>query len=199
MEGLEHCFLDRVLHLPDIAVPLVVARYQHRPVRGTADRLDRHIVLGNQLVRAFVFAQVPYLHRAVLVARYQLSLVRVDDHLVHGAVVFVVSLDRRAADVPHFDCSVLAGGAHPSVVDLEGDGRDVVRVALERLHGAWVRRPDVVEIDLRVPCRRKVLLIGGDFEPVHLRVAVLDCAGAHTRQGLPKADRMVVSCRYEYH
>ena len=51
---------------------------------------------------AFILAQVPDSHVAASIAGDEFTLIWVDDDIVHGHAVRVVSLDMTAAGVPDF-------------------------------------------------------------------------------------------------
>lgn len=70
---------------------------------------------------------------------------------------------------------------------MEGDSSDVVGVALECHQRIRVTRLGVKQLDIVVAGDGEEFLVGGDAEPVDLRVRVLDGAGTNARQGLPEA------------
>lgn len=61
------------------------------------------VLFGDELVAAFVFAEIPDADVAASVAGDEFALVGVDDDVVDGDAVGVVSLDVAAASVPDFD------------------------------------------------------------------------------------------------
>jgi hypothetical protein len=138
-------------------------------------------------VAALVLAQIPYPHIAPAVAADQLALVRMDDDVVHGHAMGVVALDVAAARVPDLDGAVLGAGDEPLGLAVEGDARDVGRVAVKGQDGVGVRRLDVVELDRVVARRGQVALVGGDAQAVDLRVWVGDRAGAYSAERFPES------------
>jgi hypothetical protein len=150
----------------------VVAGAQHCPVAGDSHRRNRHIVLRDELVTALVLAQVPDTHCPGAIATDQFALIGVYDYVVDSAAMIVVPLHAAAACVPDLDGSVFGRGDHPLALAVKGDARDIAGVALKGQHGGRVGGLDVVELDRMVARGGKIALVGGDAEPVDLRVRV---------------------------
>jgi hypothetical protein len=125
----------------------VIARAKQRAVTSDGYTSDAHILLGDELVRALVLAQVPDANRAGAVAADELALVRVDDDVVDGGAVVVVTLDGARADVPYLDCAILGARHHPLALAVEGDGGHVCGVPLEGQDRRGVRRLYLVQLD----------------------------------------------------
>jgi len=70
---------------------------------------------------------------------------------------------------------------------VEGDARDVSRMALELQDGVRVGGLDIVELHGVVARGGEVALVGGNAEAVDLRFGVLDGARANAREGFPEA------------
>lgn len=85
---------------------IVVAGAEKRSVGGYCDACDGDVFLGDELVRAFVLAQVPDPHVAAPVTADELALVWVDDDVVDGVAVGVVPLHGGCACVPYLNCSI---------------------------------------------------------------------------------------------
>lgn len=154
----------------------VVARAQERSVAGYSNAGDRDVVLRNQLMRAFILAQIPDPNVPTAIAADQLALVRVDNHIIDRHAVGVVSLQAAAARVPDLDRAVLGARDHPFAVAVEGHACDVCRVSVEGEDCVRVRGFDVVEFHGVVPGGGEEALVGGDAKPVDLRVGVRDGA-----------------------
>jgi hypothetical protein len=138
----------------------IISCAQHSTVAGDCDRSHRHIVLGNELVAAFVLAQVPHTHCAGAVAAYQLALIGVYHHVIDGAAVVIVSLHAAAASVPDLDCAVFGRCHHPLSLAVKGDAGDITGVALKSQHGGRIGGLDVVELDRVVASGGEVALVG---------------------------------------
>jgi hypothetical protein len=138
-------------------------------------------------VAAFVLAQVPDAHVASTIAADELSLVGMDDDVVNGDAVRVVALHIPAPGVPDLDGAVFGRRDQPLGLAMECYAGDVGRVAVKGEDGIRVGRLDVVELDCVVAGGREVALVGGDAEPVDLRVWVWDGARADAAEGFPEA------------
>lgn len=55
---------------------------------------------------ALILAQVPDPDVPATVAADQLSLIRMNDHVVHGNSMTVISLNVTSASIPYFDCAI---------------------------------------------------------------------------------------------
>jgi hypothetical protein len=112
--------------------------------------------------------------------------------------VRVVALDGALARVPDLDGAVLGARHHPLALAVEGDARDVVRVALECENGVRVRRFDVVEFDRVVAGGCQVAFVGGDAKAIDLGVRVWNCARADAGERFPEAwAKSLVRCARE--
>lgn len=171
----------------EVTAYIVVGSAQEGAIRGNGDARHAHILLGNQLVAAAVLGQIPDLDAAGAVAADDLALVGVDDDVVGGAAVAVAALDGAGARLPDLDGAVLGAGDHPLALAVEGDARDIARVALEGQQRVGVGALDVEELDGVVAGGGEEALVGRDAEAVDLRVRVLDRARADAREGLPEA------------
>jgi hypothetical protein len=140
----------------------VVARANHTAVAGDRHTSNAYVVLGDQLVRALVLAQVPDAHIPPAVTANQLALVRVNNDIVHGDTVSVVSLHVAAARVPDLDGAVLRRRHEPLALAVERHARNVGRVPVERQDRIGVRRLDVIQLDCVVARGGEVAFVGGD-------------------------------------
>lgn len=165
---------------------VVVSRAQQGAVCSDGDARHRHVLLGNQLVGTAVLGKVPDPDAAGPVAADDLALVGVYDDVVGGTAVVVAALDGAAAGLPDLDGAVLGARDHPLALAVEGDARDVARVALEGEQRVRVGGLDVEELDRVVARGGEEALVGRDAQAVDLRVRVLDRAGADAREGLPE-------------
>jgi hypothetical protein len=71
---------------------------------------------------------------------------------------------------------------------MEGNARDIARMAVEAEQWVGVRRLDVVELDRMVASRSQESLIRRDAQPIDLGVRVLDRTRADSREGLPEPE-----------
>jgi len=99
-----------------------------------------------------ILSQIPNLDTSRLITTNHLSLVRVDDHVVDSTPMTVISLHIRRTKIPDFDSPVLAGCGHPLGLNVEGNTRDIGRVAIEGEDGIWVLGETVVETDVLISC-----------------------------------------------
>lgn len=72
--------------------PLLPFLHSVLPVRTWRFFLQSPSTSTHQLVRATVLAQIPHLDTACLIARHELSLVGVNDHVIHGGAMIVDAL-----------------------------------------------------------------------------------------------------------
>lgn len=107
-------------------------------------------------------SQVPDAHRSGTVPADELSLVWVDDNIVHGRLVDIVALETASASIPDLDGSVFRAGHHPLALTVEGDSGDVVGVAIEGHDRVGVAGLDIVELDIGVSGGGEVSFIGCD-------------------------------------
>jgi len=110
----------------------VIASTKHRTVTGHRDTRDRDVIFWNKLVRALVFSKVPDANVSSSVATDELSLIGVNDHIVHRGAVTVIALDTAAPRVPDFDGMILRARDHPLALAMEGYASNIACVAFER-------------------------------------------------------------------
>ena len=116
----------------------------------------------DELMGAFVLAQIPDAYTSGAIARNEFALIRVDHHIRNRASMMIIALNGSSARVPDFDGSVFGARDHPLALAVECNSGDVPGVSLEGQNWAWIVRADVIEFHvLRSGCS-KVLLIGGD-------------------------------------
>jgi hypothetical protein len=140
-------------------------------------------------VTTLILAQIPDPHVPSAIATYQLSLVRMNNHIIHWHAMRIVPLHIAAPRVPDLDRAVFARGDQPFRLAVKSDAGDVTGVSVEGENRIGVGALDVVELDRVVPRRGKVALVGRDAEAVYLRVGVGDCAGADAGEGFPETAR----------
>lgn len=77
---------------------------------------------------------------------------------------------------------------------MEAYTSDVVCMTFKGQNGIWVRRLDVVQFNLVMPCRSKVAFIWGDTQAIDLRICVLNSSRADPGECFPEPiDHSVVS------
>jgi hypothetical protein len=157
---------------------LVVSCAEHRAVAGNTDAGNGDSVFGDELMGTARLAQVPDPDIPIPVTAYELALVGVDDHVVHGRAVDVIPLDASAPRIPYFDRVILGAGDHPFPLTVERYTCDVAGVAFEGENRVGVAGLDVVKLDIVVAGCGEVAFVGGDAEAVYLGIGMLDCAGA---------------------
>lgn len=172
---------------------IVVCCAEQSAVARDCDAGNRHVLLGDQLVRACVLGQVPKPDAPCSVAANDLALVRVDDHVVCRGAMVIAPLYCAGPCLPDLDGAVFGACHHPFSLAVKGDACDIAGMTLKDKMWCRVGIPDFKELDCVVAGGGKISLVGGDAEAVHLRVWVLDRSRADARKGLPKPDGMVIT------
>lgn len=90
-------------------------------------------------------SQIPDADVSTTICRYKLSLIGMDDHVVHRVCMLVMSLDQARSGVPDSDRHVLGTGHHPFALTVESHTGDIVGVTLECHYRLWIAGLDVVE------------------------------------------------------
>ena len=85
----------------------IVACANHTTVAGYCHTGNADIILGDELVGTLVLSQVPDPYITTPVAANQLSLVRVDDHVVDRHAMGVVALNIARSRIPDLNGAVL--------------------------------------------------------------------------------------------
>jgi hypothetical protein len=134
-------------HTPNEDTSSIVAGTQHGPIRSNSDAGNRDVVLRNQLMTAFVLAQIPDSYCARAIATNEFSLVWVDDHVVDWTAVVVIPLHAASSSIPNLDSTIFRGRHHPFSLAVKGDACDIVCVSFECEDGARVGGLDIVELD----------------------------------------------------
>ena len=117
----------------------IVSSAQHGAVTRHSDARDGDIILGNELVRALILAQVPDTNIASTVAADEFALVWMDDNIIDWYSVCIVPLYISAPSVPNFDCAILRRGYHPFPLTVKSDTSDITRMAIEGKNRVGVR------------------------------------------------------------
>ena len=130
-------------------------------------------------MRTFILAQIPNPDISTSITRDQLSLVRVDDHVVDGSnmgdqvsrrsAMDVIALDATRSCIPDLDRTVFGAGHHPFALAMKRHAGDVAAVAIEGEDWVGVRGADVIELHILISRRGQVAFIRGDAESVDLR------------------------------
>lgn len=94
---------------------------------------------------AFALTQIPNANVPPSVCGDELSLVWVDDHIVHRMCVLVMSLYQARSGIPDSDRHVLGTCHHPFALTVESHTGDIVGVTLEGHYRLRVAGFDVVE------------------------------------------------------
>lgn len=136
---------------------------------------------------ADTLTKIPHAHHTSLISTDELALVRVNDHIVDGSPVHVISLQTTCACIPDLDSAIFRAGDHPLAFAMERDTGDVVGVALEGHHRVGVCRLDIVKLDIIVASSREKAFVGSNAETVDLGVGVLNGSRADAGQRFPEA------------
>lgn len=121
--------------LPNVDIPLVVASHERPSIGSNADAADRHIFARHKLMCAAVFAEVPNLDTAALIARDQLALIWMNDNVVHRRAMVVIALNTRCSRIPNLDGAIFASRCKPLAFAVERDRRDIARMRFECGYG----------------------------------------------------------------
>ena len=138
-------------------------------------------------MRAIILSQVPDTDAAAAVTSNDLSLIGVNDYIVDRRAMGVASLNRAASRLPDLDRTILRTCDHPFSFAVKGDACDVTGMAFESEERVRVRGFYVVELYCVMACGSEETLVGGYAETIDLRVGVLNCSRADTREGFPEA------------
>lgn len=106
--------------------------------------------------------------------------------------MIVCTLYRATSCLPDLDLAVLRASHHPFPLAMEGDARNVARVAFKCEHRCGVGGLDVVKLDGMMACSSEVAFVGGDTQSIDLRVGMLNCTRANARKRFPEAYGVVV-------
>jgi hypothetical protein len=68
-----------------------------------------------------ILAQIPDFNTPSLITTDDFALIGMDDDVVDGTAVTVISLHVWGTEVPDFDGAVFGGGGHPFCFNVEGD------------------------------------------------------------------------------
>ena len=109
---------------------------------------------------ALILPQIPDPHIPPSIARNQLPLVRMDDHIVDRTAVQIIALYAPCPRIPDLHRTVFGARHHPFALAVERHACDVAGVAIESEHGARIGGADVVEFDVVVACCGEVALVG---------------------------------------
>lgn len=170
-----------------------VGRTEQRTVARNGDARDRNVLLGKKLMCACILREVPYPHAARTIAADDLALIRMNHHIIHRRPVIVAALNGAGFGFPDFDRSVLRTRHHPFALAVKRHAGNVPSVTLKCQQRVGIRRLDIVELDGVVARRGQKSLVGGNAEPVHLGIGMLDRARANARQSFPESDGVVIS------
>lgn len=150
-------------------------------------------------MRAFILAQVPHPHFAASIACYQLALIGMDDHIINRVVVIVVALDTGSPRVPNLHRPILRTRDHPLTFTVKCDTSNIPAMAIECQDRRRIRGTNVEELDVLVASCREPAFVGGDAQPVDLRVWVLNGTRTDAGESFPESDCMVVAgCTKDY-
>lgn len=136
---------------------------------------------------AATFGKIPDADCSVGIAADEFALVRMDDDIIDSSFVHVIALLAACARVPDFHSPILRAGDHPLSFAMESNTGDISAMALKGHHRVGVGGLDVEQFDMMTSRCGKEALVGGDTKTVHLRLGMLDVAGANSGEGLPKA------------
>lgn len=87
---------------------------------------------------AYTLAQVPHTNHPGMVTTDQLTLVGMDDDIIDGCSVDIITLEATRAGIPYLDSPVLRAGDHPFPFAVECDTCDVIRVTFEGEDGIGI-------------------------------------------------------------
>jgi hypothetical protein len=137
-------------------------------------------------MRTVVLCQVPYSNASSSIAAYDLSLIWMDNHVIHGRGMAVASLDGTTSCFPDLDGAILGARHHPLALAVEGNACNIVCMSFECQKGIRIGRLDIVELNAMVSSCCQKAFIRRYAESVYLRVWMLDCSRADAGESLPE-------------
>ena len=150
----------------------VITRTQQSAIAGDGHAGDGDVFLRDELVGAFVLAQVPDADIPPAIARDQLPLIRMNDHIVDGSdmsdqvshrgAVDVVALDAACSRIPHFHRAIFGARHHPFALTVECHTGDVARMTIEGEDRVRIGGADIVELHIVISGRGQVAFVRGD-------------------------------------
>ena len=171
----------------------VIAGAQQSSIARHGYARHSNVFLRNELVTTLVLAEIPDPNISTTVTRNELALVGMDDHIVDGEAMRVVTLDATKTSIPDLDSAILRACDHPFPFAMEGYTRDIAGMTFEGEDRARIGRADIVKLDSVTTSGREIVLVWGDTETIDLGVRMVNGARADSRESLPKADGMVVT------
>lgn len=148
----------------------VVARTQQSTVTGHGHAGDGDVFLWDELVGALVLAQIPDSDIPTAITRYQLSLVRMNYHIVDWSDVSdqvsrcsamtVIALDAACSCIPDFHRAILGASHHPFALTMERHACNVASVPIECDDRIRIGGANVIELHVVVSGRGQVSFIG---------------------------------------
>jgi hypothetical protein len=143
-------------------------------------------------MRAIILGKVPNANASSAITSNDFSLVGMNDYIIDWRAMGIASLNRATPSLPDLDSAILRACDHPFPFAVKCDTRDIASMTFESEERVRIGGLDVVELDSVVASGSEEAFVWRDAETVDLRVRVLDCARANTREGLPETERIIV-------
>lgn len=144
-------------------------------------------------MRAIVLCQIPDSDASTAITADDFALIRVDHDIIHRTAMTVASLHGTAPGFPDLNSAVFGTSDHPFPLAVKGNSSDISRVTLKVEERIRVCRFDIVKLHRVVAGSREESLVGGDGQSVDLRIRMLDCARANSRQSFPEPVNVSIS------
>lgn len=116
----------------------IIARAQQGSVTSYRNTRHRDIFLGDQLVGAFVFSEVPNPDITPSITSYYLPLIWVDHHVINRDTVIVASLNAPVFRLPYLYPPIFRTSNHPFAFTMESDTGNIPRVPGESHDRTWI-------------------------------------------------------------
>lgn len=142
---------------------------------------------------AFVLRKVPNPDVSPSITSDDFSLIWVDDYIVDWAAVVIAALYSSVFRLPDFHATIFRARDHPLPFNVKCYACNVASMSGEHHDGIWVGRADIEEFDIVVASCSEVSFVWGYTETIDLRIRMLNCAMANTRQSFPESNCVVVA------
>lgn len=98
-------------------------------------------------MRAIVLRQIPYPHTATSITAYNLSLIRVYNHICYWGPVRITPLNRTTPSLPYLHATIFGARDHPFPLTVEGNASYIPGMTFESEEGIRIRGFDIVELN----------------------------------------------------
>jgi hypothetical protein len=111
---------------------------------------------------AAVLCQVPNTNVSSSVAADDFSLIGMNDYIINRRAMSITSLHRPTTSFPDLHGTILRASDHPFPFTVECDTSYIAGVSLKRKYRIWVRRFNIIKLDVMMASRREESFVGRD-------------------------------------